>query len=1097
MNVGSWLRGLGLERYEAAFRDSDIVWSLLPGLTAEDLHEIGVDSLGHRKQLIAAIAALATNEGQVAAASGGAERRYLTVMFVDLVGSTSLSAELDPEDLRSLVDAYRNGVTAVIAGAGGHTAKLVGDGVLAYFGWPNAYENEAERATQAGLEIVSAVAALGARQGRMLAARVGVATGLVVVGDILGDGSAREEAVFGQTPNLASRLQEAARPGAVVISAATQALIGDLFSTRALEPLRLKGFDVPVEAFEIVGARLPATRFEGLHGGPLAPMVGRDQELALILDRWACARAAAGQAILLIGGAGIGKSRLVRATIDAVAPEDHRLMRFQCSPQHAGAALWPVIRHLAQEVGVAAVDDEQTKLDRLETFLRQTAEDADVAVPLFAGLLGIDTQARYPPLDLSPAQLRVRTLAALQRHVLDLGMRQSILLVFEDVHWIDPSSLEFVARVLDGIGCRRVLMIMTSRPDRLPVLAAHPGVTRLTLNQLGRAAAEKIASYVGRTSHLPPDLLRDIVHRADGVPLFIEELTKAVVDAGASRTAVPTSLHASLMARLDRARGVKEVAQLASCIGREFSHEVLAAVSPLGDSELAIALDRLMAAELIFRREGPAPAHYVFKHALVRDAAHESLLRDTRRRLHMEIVEAIEARRPDVVFAEPEMLAEHCAEAGLAEREADYRLAAGRRSLARSATSEAIGQLELGLAALDRGQAGPARDARELKLRLAMGQASIAARGFAAEATGDAYARAHALCVATGDESELAPVLYGRSVFHFQRGEIERALALAWELLALGRARGDGPAEIAGLRMIGSALSQRGELERSRDSFEAALALCAQGRDRDSAGVYAIDSKAMSLSWLAQLELLLGRAGTARACYEAASVRQCDVGHRNTAAVTRVWGCIYFQICRDAARASAEASEAMELADAHGFPLYRAAGSVILGWTLARTGRAEEGVADLRKGVADYAATGAVMWSPYFLGLLAEAVGWASGADAGLAVLEEALLQVDRTGIRWVESDLLRIRGDLLAAGAKAELSEAEACLRMAMRVAETQGAQLWRLRAATSLARLWRGPEASARRRALVAAAIARLPEGPGAFDAACAEEAMTADWT
>ena len=1095
MDVGSWLRGLGLERYEAAFEDHDITWDLLPGLTAVELNDIGVASLGHRKRIMMAIAALPRPDEKGEASKAVPERRYLTVMFVDLVGSTTLSTELDPEDLSSLIVAYRQLATDVIVAAGGHVAKFVGDGVLAYFGWPDAHENEAERAVQAGLEITAEVARLDTPHGRELAARVGVATGLVVVGEILGNGMAQEEGAFGQTPNLASRLQEVALPGTVIVSAATRALVGDLFLIRPLDPQILKGFDSPVEAFEIVGMRALVTRFEGLHGKTLAPMTGREEELALILERWTRATSGEGQAVLLIGDAGIGKSRLVQATIDAVAGEQHQLLQFQCSPQHAGAALWPVVRHVAHEAGISAADDEATKLGRIEMFIAKNSQNSGAAVPLFAGLIGVSATSRYPPLDLSPAQLRARTLAALASHVRDLALCQPVLIVFEDVHWIDPSSLEFLIQVLDGISNQRVMVVMTSRQDGQLALEGHPDVTRLSLNRLGRGAAESIANRIGGVLGLPPYLLRDIIDRADGVPLYIEELTKAVVEPGASRNAVPASLHASLMARLDRARGVKEMAQLASCIGREFSYDLLAAVSPLPESELDAALDRLIAAEIIFRRPGAVSAYYVFKHMLVRDAAHESLLRKTRRQLHAKIADAIEARLSDVVLTEPELLAEHCAEAGLAEREVDYRLAAGKRSLARSATSEAIMQIEKGLGAIQRAQAGPARDARELKLRLALGQASIAARGFASEAAGDAYARAHALCVATGDGSELAPILYGRSVFHFQRGEIGKALELAENLLALGQARGDGPAEITGLRMIGSALSQRGEIERSVESFEAALALCTQGRDHNSANVFAIDSCAMSLGWLAQLELQRGRAATARSRYEKSALRARSVGHANTSAVTRVWGCIYLQLSHDVPNASTEALEAISLSEAHGYPLYRAAGSVIHGWTLAREGRAEEGILALRRGLADYAATGAKMWNPYFLGLLAEVEGWASGANAGLAVIEKALRQMESTGARWIAADLLRIRGDLLAsAGGASGSAEAEASYAEAMHTAELHGAHLWRLRAATGLARLWRGSEASARRRRLLEPIIARFPEPLNTFDDASAAEAIIA---
>ena len=763
-----------------------------------------------------------------------AERRQLTVMFADLAGSTALSTCLDPEDMRRVLHTYQNTVTGEIVRVGGHVAKLMGDGVLAYFGWPLAHEDDAERAVQAGLAIVVAVSRLSTPAGEPLAARVGIATGLVVVGDLVGEGAAREEAVIGETPNLAARLQETASPGAVVIADGTRRLLGELFELRELGPTWLKGFAQPVGRFQVLREHPAGSRFEARQSGRALPMVGRDQELALVLERWRQAVAGEGQAVLLVGEAGIGKSRLIQAALDTVAEGENIALRYQCSPHHTGTAMWPVIQQLGFAADFKPMDPETTKIDKLEALLRQGVEDISEAVPLIAVLLGIDANGRYPAQDLTPHQQRARTLAVLVEQLLGLARRRPVLMVVEDAHWIDPTTLELLGQALDQIVGARVLMLLTSRPDNQPSLGGHPHVTRLTLNRLGRSPTEAMVARLTGGISLPPEVLEEIAARTDGVPLFVEELTKAVLEAGTagSGAAVPISLHASLMARLDRVPGVKEVAQVAACIGREFAYPLLAEVSSLPEPELRGALDRLAAAELVFRRGMPPEASYTFKHALVRDAAHESLLKTYRQELHARIVQALEECFPETVDTQPELLAQHCVEAGRTERAVDYWQRAGQQALARSAMAEAVAHLTRGLEVLKGLPHGRERQQRELGLQLALGRASIAAKGFAAPETGRAYARARELCSDLGDVSEIFPVLYGHSVFHFQRGELAKSHEVARELLRLAEERGDTAAQVTGLRMVGHALYQLGELVESRGHLEAALALYDPVRDR-------------------------------------------------------------------------------------------------------------------------------------------------------------------------------------------------------------------------------------------------------------------------
>ncbi len=616
-NVDEWLSELGLSQYEAAFRENDIDAEVVIGLTADDLRELGVASIGHRRRLLDAIAVLKgiasagpnDRASRPVAADGPgtppeAERRQLTVMFVDLVGSTALSARLDPEDMGGVIRAYQNSVAGEISRVEGHVAKFMGDGVLAYFGWPRAHEDEAERAVRAGLSIAASVARLEGG-GAPLACRIGVATGLVVVGDLVGEGAAREEAVVGDTPNLAARLQEIAAPGQVVVAEYTRRLLGDLFAMETLPPRTLKGLKGPASAFVVLGERAMTSRFAARQGGTFAPIVGRDQELALLVERWRQAEAGEGQAILLTGEAGIGKSRIAEALVAAVEAGLHYLLRYQCSPYHGDSALYPAIQQISQAAGFAPDDGLEGRLDRLEAVLGHGTDDGGAAAaPLIAALLELDGTARYGRMTLTPQQRRSRTLAALVEQLSGLASRRPVLWLIEDAHWIDPTTLELIELALDSLAGRRVLIVVTARPTFTAPLASHPAVTRLALNRLARAATQAIVTRITGGRRIPETLLDEIAARTDGVPLFVEEMTKAVVESGVLREtpdayeldgplsalAVPATLHDSLMARLDRLHGVKEVAQTAAVIGRAFDHETLASLSTLPEAELGDAL---------------------------------------------------------------------------------------------------------------------------------------------------------------------------------------------------------------------------------------------------------------------------------------------------------------------------------------------------------------------------------------------------------------------------------------------------------------------------------------------------------------------------
>lgn len=696
--IKEWLAKLDLNKYSDLFSENDIDLSVLPHITENDLKELGL-TLGARRKILAAIpkpvntAPETQNRDQIQAANtpaasaySTAERRQLTVAFIDLVGSTALSSRLDPEDLREVIRGFQDACAGVITRFDGFVAKFMGDGILAYFGYPRAHEDDVERAVRAGLKITQALSGRTASDGTPLKTRIGVATGLVVVGDIVGEGASQEEAVVGETPNLAARLQELAEPGQVVIAASTRRLLGAAFDLIGLGEQVFKGIAGPIETFVVTGEKSSASRFEARSGQALLPMVGRDRELALLYERWAQAKGGEGQGVLLVGEAGIGKSRISRALLDAVLEEPHIEVRYQCSPYHNDSTLWPIIQHLLHSAGIGGDEPNDGKLDKLETLLAPIVGSAKW-LPLIADLIGLDGRERYGPLNLAPQVQRAQTLEALIEYVIELADSQPTLLFLEDAHWIDATTLEFIEQCLGSVSSSKVFIVVTSRPDNKPELAAHAHVTRLTLNRLGRQGVETIVASLGGTQ-LPPEAVDTIISRTDGVPLFVEELTKAVLES--EDTKVPASLHDSLMARLDRIPDVREVAQVGACIGREFDYSLIAAVAGRPDNELRSALEKLVLAELMFRRGKPPAATYSFKHALVQDAAYESLLKSRRQEIHKAIFEQLEHFGGE----NQEILAHHAQQASLYEPAINYWHRAATMAADRSAYREAVNRFQ-------------------------------------------------------------------------------------------------------------------------------------------------------------------------------------------------------------------------------------------------------------------------------------------------------------------------------------------------------------------------------------------------------------------
>jgi class 3 adenylate cyclase/tetratricopeptide (TPR) repeat protein len=902
--IADWLKTLGLSEYAARFAENRIDFSVLRDLTDQDLKDLGV-ILGDRRKMLRAIgeldaaspAAPATSTGPVS--QNAAERRQVTVMFSDLVGSTALSARMDPEDLREVISAYQKCVAETVRRFGGFVAKYMGDGVLVYFGYPQAHEDDAERAVRSGLELIAAVTAL--KSPVSLQTRVGIATGLVVVGDLIGSGEAQERGIVGETPNLAARLQALAEPGMVVIADGTRRLLGNLFELEDLGAKDLKGIAGPVRTWTALRASSVESRFEALHTADLTTLIGRDEELELLLRRWLRTKTGEGQVALLSGEAGIGKSRLTAALLERLAGEPHTRLRYFCSPQHTDSAFHPIIGQMERAAGLAHDDTLQARLDKLDAMLAETSTSMQDAA-LIAEMLSLPNDGSYPALELAPQQRRQRTLEALTSQLAGLANHQPVLMIFEDVHWIDPTSLEALNRTVDRIKTLPALLIVTFRPEFNAPWTGQSHVTSLTLNRLGEREATAIIARLVGNKELPADVMAEIVERTDGIPLFVEEMTKAVLEAEsesqARRTAsaipspalaVPASLHASLMARLDRLGPAKEVAQIGAAIGREFSHALLAAVVRKPEAELRSALDRLIQAGLLFRQGVPPHATYLFKHALVQDAAYGTLLREPRRALHARIAETLETQFADVAEQQPELLARHCTEAGLIEKAASLWGKAGQRSLARSALIEAVELLTRALTQTATISSTPALRRQQINLQVALINALFHVKRPAAPDTKAAVERASALIGRAEELGEppedpllLFSVLYGFWVANYAAFNGDIMHTLATQFLELAKKQGTDVPLMIGHRIMGISLMYAGGLAASRMHYDEALALYDPVAHPPLATRFGQDNKSSVLSYRSWLLWLLGHPDAALADANLAINHARAIGHAGT-----------------------------------------------------------------------------------------------------------------------------------------------------------------------------------------------------------------------
>jgi class 3 adenylate cyclase/predicted ATPase len=1039
-----------------------------------------------------------------------AERRQLTVMFCDLVGSTDLSGRLDPEDLREVVRAYQEMAAVVVRRLDGSIAQYLGDGMLVYFGYPQAHEDDARRAVQAGLDIVDDLAALNqrldAQRGVRLAVRVGIHTGPVVVGAV-GCGDRHEQLALGETPNIAARIQGLAEPDTVMASAATARLTRGAFVLEDRGPASLRGVAEPVEVVRIVGS-VDARAVDGDDATvSRTPLVGRDEEVGLLLRRWEQSKERLGQVVLVAGEAGIGKSRLVETIREQALRDGLPRLTYRCSPYHTNSALYPVIGHLQRALLLRDGDSPGVKLDKIEAGLRDYRLPMEEVVPLFAALLSVPLDGRYPEPTLSPQQLKQQTMDALVAWLMELADRQPALAVWEDLHWADPTTLELAGLVIDQSPTAPILNVLTYRPDFQPPWPMRSHITPLTLNRLERPQVEAMITALAGGKPLPGEVVRHIVAKTDGVPLFVEELARALIESSLLReepdryvlagslagVAIPATLQDSLMARLDRLPTVREVAQLGAVLGREFAYEMLRIVAGMDEPALRDGLAQLVGAELLYQRGRPPRARYTFKHALIQDAAYASLLRSTRQRVHQEIAGLLESRFPDTATAEPELIAHHYTEAGCPAPALEYWRQAGQRAIQRSANVEAVAHLRRGLELLPTLPDTPERARTELALQTTLGPALMATRGYGAPEVARAYERARDLCEQVGEPGELFPVLWGLWLLNLGRGRHAESRRFGEECLALARRIGDSGLLMEAHVALCVTLFLLGEFALARSHGEEGVALYDPAQHRGLAFRYGnFDAGVAGRAYLGYTLWALGHPdqavkndGDARALVQTLNHPYTHSRHFN-------WSGILHQLRRDAPTVLERSEAAVPLAAKHGLALVLAVAPIMRGWALAMQGRGAEGLALIRQGLEAYRATGAEFQRPHFVALLAEVHGTLGQAAEGLAALGEARAAMEESGERYYEAEIYRLEGEVLLAQEPPAEDTAEACFRGALETARRQQARSLELRAATSLARLWQRRGKPEEARQALAEIYASFTEGFKAPDLEAARSVL-----
>jgi class 3 adenylate cyclase/predicted ATPase len=1122
-NLRRWLESAGLSEYTDLFVSHRIDLDAVSNLTEAELAELGVP-LGDRKRLRRAMAALLAAAGSGRAQAGtaqtgqAAERRQLTVMFCDMVGSTSLSAQFDPEDVRDIIAGFRETCVRVVNRYEGFAARYIGDAILVYFGYPNAHEDDAERAVRAALDIVQALSTAPASErplvrGHVPQVRIGIATGLAVVGDLIGQRTEERAAAVGETPTLAARLQGLAPPNGIVIASSTHALLRAKFEYEKLGTREFKGISEKVQAFRVVRSSRAETRFAATVGPRPTALVNREEEMALLLARWRQAQQGKGQVVLLSGEPGIGKSRILEEIRDRIAGDRHAQVSFQCSPYYTSTAFHPFVQQLKFALGLEREGSVTPAVSSLEAAATAAKGEIERVVPLFAALLSMPTGERYPPLDLSPRLQKEATVAALADHFAGLAHDLPLVIAFEDAHWIDPTSREVLDLLVEKVEAAPILVIVTARSEFQPSWKAQHHITTLTLMRLNRPLQQKFVERVAGARELPKEIIDEVLLKTDGVPLFIEELTKTVIESDFltekdgryiltgpwHQLAIPATLTDSLMARLDRMGPFKRIAQIGGTIGREFSYELLSAVADTPTGQIDAALDHLDQTGLIGRRGLGSDTVYVFKHILIQDAARSSLLHSERRRLHARIADALAAMYPETTEREPELFAYHLTESGQSEAAVRAWLKAGKQAARLGAHLEAIGHLRRGLSVVQASPDMPGRAEMELELRLTLGYALIAARGYGSQEVEDNFARGLELGLRLRDEEKVLAAIRGLWMRHFIRADLAKAHDLSVELLKFARRQrasdSIAPEELSAYfveahRSIGMTMLYRGRFPVAEHHLQRAVRLHDPALRRDLAERL-ISPDVLSLSYLGYIKWFVGQSDTAREHSAQAISNAEDVRHPFTLAFALVFGAYLCQHLRDVEGTRHHAGRALMIASEHGFLHWEHQAAILHGWALTELGDVETGLGEMRSGLDGYEAQDSWLASCWFRSLLAQGAARAGRPDAALRALDEALAIARRTGDHFFLAENYRLQGDItLAQAGLAAAADVEGLFKRSLQVARAQDARSWELRTATSLARLWRDVGRHDEAADLLLPMVRSLREGlltPDVTDAIC----------